>query len=54
MFELKLKKAVMSAAAVTALSAGAAAAQEARTNYTVVDGDTMATIALGGLLGGDA
>ena len=46
MFEFNLKKVVMSATAVTALSAGAAAAQEACTNYTVADGDTMATIAI--------
>ncbi len=46
MFEFNLKKVVMSAGAVTALSAGAAAAQEACTNYTVQDGDTMATIAI--------
>lgn len=46
MFEFNLKKAVLSAAAVTALSAGGAAAQEACSNYTVADGDTMATIAI--------
>ena len=46
MFEFNLKKVVLSATAVTALSAGAAAAQEACTNYTVADGDTMATIAI--------
>lgn len=46
MFEFNLKKVVMSATAATALSAGAAAAQEACTNYTVQDGDTMATIAI--------
>lgn len=46
MFEFNLKKVVLSATAVTALSAGAAAAQEACTNYTVEDGDTMATIAI--------
>ncbi|NVO56397.1 transporter substrate-binding domain-containing protein [Rhodobacteraceae bacterium B1Z28] len=46
MFEFNLKKVVMSATAVTALSAGAVAAQEACTNYTVQDGDTMATIAI--------
>ena len=46
MFEVNLKKVVISTVAVTALSAGAAAAQEACTNYTVVDGDTLATIAI--------
>ncbi|WP_170349894.1 MULTISPECIES: transporter substrate-binding domain-containing protein [Ruegeria] len=46
MFEFNLKKVALSATAVTALSAGAAAAQEACTNYTVADGDTMATIAI--------
>jgi len=46
MFEFNLKKVVMSATAITTLSAGAAAAQEACTNYTVEDGDTMATIAI--------
>ena len=46
MFEINLKKLVAAATAVTALSAGAAAAQEACTNYTVQDGDTMATIAI--------
>ncbi|NOD94576.1 transporter substrate-binding domain-containing protein [Ruegeria sp. HKCCD4884] len=46
MFEFNLKKVALSATAVTALSAGAAAAQEACTNYTVQDGDTMATIAI--------
>jgi len=46
MFKFNLKKVAISATAVTALSAGAAAAQEACTNYTVEDGDTMATIAI--------
>lgn len=46
MLEFNLKKVALSATAVTALGAGAAAAQEACTNYTVVDGDTMATIAI--------
>ncbi len=46
MFNKKLKKAVLSASAFTVLSAGAAAAQEACTNYTVQDGDTLATIAI--------
>ncbi|MDA7965152.1 peptidoglycan-binding protein LysM [Ruegeria sp.] len=46
MFEFNLKKVAMTATAATALSAGAAAAQEACTNYTVSDGDTMASIAV--------
>lgn len=46
MFEINLKKLVAAATATTALSAGAAAAQEACTNYTVQDGDTLATIAI--------
>ncbi|MEX0317341.1 MAG: transporter substrate-binding domain-containing protein [Ruegeria sp.] len=46
MFELNIKKVAMSAVAVTALTAGTAAAQEACTNYTVSDGDTLATIAI--------
>ena len=46
MFNEKIKKVALSATAITALSAGAAAAQEACTNYTVQDGDTMATIAI--------
>ncbi|NOD85053.1 MULTISPECIES: transporter substrate-binding domain-containing protein [unclassified Ruegeria] len=46
MFNEKMKKVALSATAITALSAGAAAAQEACTNYTVQDGDTMATIAI--------
>ncbi len=46
MFNLKLKKIAMSAVAVTTISAGAAAAQEACSNYTVTDGDTLATIAI--------
>ncbi len=46
MINKKLKKAVLSASAFTALSAGAAAAQEACSNYTVQDGDTLATIAI--------
>ena len=46
MMNKKLKKAVLSASALTVLSVGAAAAQEACTNYTVQDGDTLATIAI--------
>ncbi|MCX8954605.1 transporter substrate-binding domain-containing protein [Ruegeria sp. NA] len=46
MFNEKIKKLALSATAITALSAGAAAAQEACTNYTVQDGDTLATIAI--------
>ncbi|WP_170479762.1 transporter substrate-binding domain-containing protein [Ruegeria arenilitoris] len=46
MFNENLKKAMRLASAFTALGAGAAAAQEACTNYTVTDGDTMATIAI--------
>jgi len=46
MFNEKIKKVALSATAITALSAGAVAAQEACTNYTVQDGDTMATIAI--------
>ncbi|MDA5095868.1 transporter substrate-binding domain-containing protein [Aliiroseovarius sp. KMU-50] len=46
MFELNLKKLAMSAVAFTVLNAGAAAAQEACTNHTVSDGDTLATIAI--------
>ncbi len=46
MFNSNLKKVALSATTVTVLSAGAAAAQEACSNYTVADGDTMATIAI--------
>ncbi|SHE75371.1 amino acid ABC transporter substrate-binding protein, PAAT family [Ruegeria intermedia] len=46
MFEINLKKLVVAATAITALSAGAAAAQEACSNYTVQDGDTLATISI--------
>ncbi|WP_170464781.1 transporter substrate-binding domain-containing protein [Ruegeria arenilitoris] len=44
--KLPLHNVAMTSAAVIALSAGAAAAQQACTNYTVQDGDTMATIAI--------
>ena len=46
MSSFDLKKIAVSATTLTVLSAGAAAAQEACTNYTVADGDTMATIAI--------
>ncbi len=46
MLREKLNTKVMTATAVLTLSAGAAAAQEACSNYTVQDGDTMATIAI--------
>jgi len=46
MFEQNLGNTIKAATAMLALSAGAAAAQQACTNYTVVDGDTMATIAI--------
>ncbi|WP_170326532.1 LysM peptidoglycan-binding domain-containing protein [Ruegeria arenilitoris] len=44
--QLPLHNVAMTSAAVIALSAGAAAAQQACANYTVQDGDTMATIAI--------
>ncbi|TMV05582.1 transporter substrate-binding domain-containing protein [Ruegeria sediminis] len=46
MFNLDLRKLAMSAVAASALMAGGASAQEACTNYTVTDGDTLSTIAI--------
>lgn len=46
MLEFALKRVALTAAAATALTAGAASAQEACTNYTVTDGDTLATISI--------
>ena len=46
MLKQKLNTKVMTATAVLTLTAGAAAAQDACSNYTVQDGDTMATIAI--------
>ncbi|WP_170384555.1 transporter substrate-binding domain-containing protein [Ruegeria atlantica] len=46
MLKNKLKSAVLSASTLTVLSAGAVAAQEACTNYSVSDGDTLATISI--------
>ena len=46
MYEITFKKAMMSAVAASALSATAASAQEACSNYSVVDGDTLATISI--------
>jgi ABC-type amino acid transport substrate-binding protein len=46
MKQFNLKRLAAAIATVTAVSAGAASAQEACTNYTVADGDTLATIAI--------
>ncbi|EEE35589.1 LysM domain protein [Rhodobacteraceae bacterium KLH11] len=46
MHNFNLKKVAMSATAIISLSAGAAAAQEACSNYSVSDGDTLATISI--------
>ena len=46
MLEFALKRVALTAAAAAALTAGAASAQEACTNYTVTDGDTLATISI--------
>lgn len=46
MFKINLKKLATAAATLTALSAYAASAQEACSNYTIADGDTLATISI--------
>ena len=46
MMQLNLKSLAAKIVTVTALSAGAASAQDACSNYTVSDGDTLTTIAI--------
>lgn len=46
MFDFNLKNISLTAVAGAALMAGSASAQEACTNYTVQDGDTLATISI--------
>lgn len=46
MFAVNLKHVALTAVATITLAAGAASAQEACSNYTVADGDTLATISI--------